>query len=191
MGLSLYCKDNSWSSTYSGIHLVREWFIKSTIQYIENIEKDKPLSSYESLESFRNVCDFEKRFLSEEDSLGNIEQDKKEILEFLKSLLNDKYEQVPVYKWVQPLRLNYEPWKKTPFLLSYFGLQGLKVFVNHSDCDGYITPGNAYDILGLLSRTGEFLFDKVINEEYEKEWILELIEILKHCIETKHDIIFC
>ena len=45
MGLDLYCGKESWGSSYSGVHINREWMIKATIKYLENfIKKNKRIT---------------------------------------------------------------------------------------------------------------------------------------------------
>jgi hypothetical protein len=184
MGLDLYCNNESWGCTYSGVHIVRKYFIKATIKYMEQIDNNKELPFYEPLKSFRNICDFERK--KDEDD-GQFDGNKKQVIDFLKSLLPEKIN-TEMFDWIRPLNINYQPWNKTPFSLSYFGLFGLKTFVNHSDCDGYFTVGNSYDILGLLSRIGNFLFEEI--DQDEKDWIMDLIKLFEHSVKHNQDILF-
>jgi hypothetical protein len=195
MGLDLYCGKESWGSSYSGVHIIREWFIKATIKYMENLDCSKnnnqTLVTYQPLEQYRFTCNYDK-------DKNNVDLDsdvwnKKDLLEFLNSLVVKELPQLPKQiSWMTPLKIIYDPWGKTPFELAYFGLHGLQVFVNHSDCDGFFTVGQAYDILGLLSRIGNDLFElEEVKEEGDKEWILDLIKLLEHCVKIKEDIRFC
>jgi hypothetical protein len=184
MGLDLYCGKECWGSSYSGIHIIRYWFIKATIKYMENL--DNPFE-YQPLEQYKSTCKYDKDKNSK--SIWN----KKDLLEFLNSLLVQETPLLPKeLSWIRQSKINYQPWNKTPFDLGYFGLYGLKVFVNHSDCDGFFTVGQSQDILCLLSRIGNYLLElEDLKEEGEKEWILDLIKLLEHSVKIKEDIRFC
>ena len=186
MGLDLYCGKESWGSSYSGVHIIREWMIKATIKYLENLE-NTPF--YKPLEQYRYTCGYDR-----DKNEGSGVWNKKDLLDFLNSLIiQESVVDLPQQlSWIKPMKINYQPWNKTPFDLAYFGLFGLKVFVNHSDCDGFFTVGQASDILCLLSRIGNDLFqlEEVKEDESDKEWIMDLIRLLEHSVKIKEDIRF-
>jgi hypothetical protein len=187
MGLDLYCGDQSWGTSYSGVHMIREWFIKATIKYMENLENNPQV--YQPLREYKYICNYDKDKNDVDAEVWN----KNDLLVFLNQLFIKESPTLPEQlSWFKPLKLDYQPWSNTPFDLGYFGLYGLKVFVNHSDCDGVFTVGNVHDILCLLSRIGNYLMElEDVKEETDKQWILDLIELLEHSVNTKEDIIFC
>ena len=53
--------------------------------------------------------------------------------------------------------------------LSKAGLLGLMHWVDHSDCDGYLSPGQSYDIFNLLEKIGRYLCYIRFNKKYNSE----------------------
>lgn len=100
----------------------------------------------------------------ESQSIENFDILKSELILFLESLLCKKEIELPCG---DVSYLNYEPWKKTIYALYYFGLGGLRDFVNHSDCDGYFTTGQCLNILEMACR---------IDSDDDLDEIFELIE---------------
>lgn len=49
--------------------------------------------------------------------------------------------------------------------LRYFGLTGLARWINHSDCPGYLSPGESLDIIETLKNIYPFM-----NEEYKNDY---------------------
>jgi hypothetical protein len=191
MGLDLYCLDKSWGSSYSGVHIVREWLIKATIKYMEGLQPNVLPNVEPTLVLYKNTCHFERHILDQENNQEYFISYKQNVLEFLNQLIVKPKDNHTTPVWSQ-LKINYTPWNVNPplFDLSYFGLKGLQVFVNRSDCDGYFTVGECYDILGLLCRIQRNLIDQIIQDENDQQWILDLIELLKYSVEKKEDIIF-
>jgi hypothetical protein len=169
MGLCLYCNDTSWSCSYTYVQHIRKQWIQSCIQYLEILKYGQETSPPEFLKSYLHISPYEEDLNEKEKDQGQqfFESEKSQSLKYLKSLIQDS-------------EINYQIIKKTPYSLSFFGLYGLKIFVDHSDCDGYFTPGNSGDILSLLSRIYPHL-----------EWIEELFEVFKTSYENKKCITFC
>jgi hypothetical protein len=180
MGLTLFCPPQFWSCSYSGLHSVRLWFIKATLEWLK---ESNPLISSE-WKHFSLTAPFQEE---EEENKKRIENERKELIPFLESLFNPSYQPKPIdLSQMYTLPILYEPWNKTPYSLGYFGLSGLKKFVVHSDCDGYFTYGDVVDILDLLSKIDPYL-KKYFEDD---EWYNDFIQLFKHSYQTKHTIVF-
>ena len=70
--------------------------------------------------------------------------------------------------------------------------EGMKLFFNHSDCDGEITPLQCELVLKAFNRVDPEKFDK--SDEETNEWLRESydtwIKMLKYAIENNKSIIF-
>ena len=68
---------------------------------------------------------------------------------------------------------------------------GVRVFVNHSDCDGSWTPDEASDILDAVSTLRPYLLKRCPQFFYEEDDEFYLEELLRHSTETHENILFC
>jgi len=186
MGLHLASKNKYWCSTYTGVGFVREWLIRACIEYIKCLEYGDCKINNRYLDYFIE-CPYEKDLKNEElkDNQFFLSE-KKQLIIFLESLL-PKEEEKYNYPLHEPPILNYEPWDRTPYSLYYFGLGGLKDFVEHSDCDGYFTVGQSLNLLELISRIYSNL--EVLCKE-DMESLDELFEVVKDSYDNKCYIIF-
>lgn len=189
MGLSLYCSPEWWSCSYSGIHLVRSWMVKATIEWLKDMDLPEP-PIYSELKEYFLTAPYQNKEYQK-----YIDKERKQVIEFLEHLINPNYEErktgiikpedlLKMYSASVPVL--YEHWNKTPFSLWFFGLSGLKKFVNHSDCDGYFTHGDVVDILDLLSKIEPYL-KKYFEDD---QWYSEFIQLMKHSYSTKKLIYF-
>ena len=158
MGLCLLCGDYSWSCTYSNLQEYRMIVIRACLDWIKNVNLSKP-----------------SWMIAPYQIDPELQADEKEqLIPFLESLMKEG-------------RINYSVFNNNlPSSICYFGLVGLIPFVNHSDCDGYYSPGDILNIRELFSRIFDF-----IPESSNKENLKELIKILEYSSEQKMYIIFC
>jgi hypothetical protein len=162
MGL---CKNKSWYSSYSGVSDLREKWIRACIAYIKKMEYGKCKSS-------EIICPYQSDLDKEpsEQQPDLFVSSKEELIQFLE----------------RTLRSNV--WTKTPFSLFYFGLGGLKTFVNHSDCDGYYSPSDCGNILETYDRIRDEL-KYICKEDFPD--VEELMKIFQESVEMKSYVVFC
>ena len=74
-------------------------------------------------------------------------------------------------------------------LLIEFGVGGIYALCNKSDCEGFYSVGNAYDIHELLNTIRPFLLKNTKDLESSDNWLYdvadELIELFQESIEKK------
>lgn len=170
MGLCLICKSKSWYSSYSNVHEMRRIFIEGALAYLNELE----YKSDHNNEFIQSPFDLElSKEKEEQQGVNFFNNEKQQLIYFIKSLLSPLHEQT--------LPISYDPWTKTPYSLYYFGLCGLKILVNHSDCDGYYSPGDSLNIIELYSRIKKYL-----SSDYK-----DLISLFEESYETKSYITFC
>lgn len=82
------------------------------------------------------------------------------------------------------------PWCHTKLNSIYYSrnyLIGLHKFVMHSDYDGFLSAGDCFDIVEMFNAVCTFVS---YSEEYEKEWINEVIMFFKTALKYKTGVIF-
>jgi hypothetical protein len=163
MGLTLFCKDKNWSCSYSGVQYYRVAMIEASLEYVKQLQQD-------SIKSKSIViCPFE----CDNDQSELFSEQINELILFLQSLLNSK----------GLMKINYQPWQKTPDSLFYFGLGGLKDLVDHSDCEGYHSPGQSLNILELYSKISENI--KAVSSEDVYLDVESWMDVFRESFETK------
>jgi hypothetical protein len=65
--------------------------------------------------------------------------------------------------------------------LIFLNIYGVYSFCNKTDCDGYYSVGNSYDICQLFNLINDFYIDK----EYTKHMIKRVKKIFKHSIRKR------
>jgi hypothetical protein len=80
-------------------------------------------------------------------------------------------------------------------ILIFFGVGGLYSFCNKSDCEGYYSVGNAYDICELFKLIKPFLIknkenlDSPDNDIYK--FVTEIEKVFQESVETKNYVVIC
>jgi len=163
MGIDIGCIEQHYSCGYGYWNLLRTEVIRATNEYLKVHISLNP---------------------AEEDTNDKIHQ--KEILEFLDTILNTNASYsnnvfgVPIQTKATPVDvlINICDLQKLDLLI-YFGIGGLFAFCNKSDCEGYYSVGNSYDICELFSLIKPFV---IKNNEYD--YLGSLIQVEKIFIES-------
>lgn len=167
MGVHIFCLDESYSISYSGFSLIRKEIVDATIAYIENLK-------FKNDENFKNFLFFENPKIS-------FDSIKDELLLSLKRIyVGDKYVK----------RINQKIVKDNDFVdnLRIFDILGLKIILDHYDCQGFLTPNEAEDILQLYKKIQTFYPFYIENEKIMEK--IPLYNVLKESMEKKELIKF-
>jgi len=135
MGINIECIEESFCCSYSYWNKIRSAVITATFEYLQ---------VHLSLNQLDEECLNETIY-------------RKEILEFIDNFIKiDKYDnEVNIFStFCDSSKLN---------ILIYYNIGGLYYFCNKSDCDGYYSVGNSYDICELFKLIKPFL---IKNKEY-------------------------
>jgi hypothetical protein len=163
MGLDIRVQDgeNVWHSSYSGVQHIRILMVKATIKYLEN--KIKESDEDDDDEDTTNIDYYE---LNERSRMIKVKT-------YLESWLNDD-------------GIVYSNIKKID-KLTEFNLTGLHWFVNHCDCEGYLSVGQAYDIQILFEYIDEYM-EELLKEDYD--WFKQLSSLIDESVKLNSRIIF-
>lgn len=185
MGLDIKCNKVSMRCTYSFVHVFRKMLIKSTIQFLESISFTK---HFESPETFLKYYFQEPRPDNDYEELeDDYKEEKKKTIYFLQALCEspELFSSISYRLLSDPqpyFRCHSDAIRK----LHEFGINGLMIFVNHSDCEGYFSPGQSLDILNLFMRIETF-----INKDTDEFMMYEeFLEIFKTSVDTKSYVYF-
>lgn len=181
MGLDAYCGNyRIGMGSYSGVHRNRRALLELAIAYCERM-----LTEQRALESSSSDSD-DDRWLRETPSSSW-----EKVVTSLKSWRTP--EEVLVGNHFAT-EINYANTKRADDdELAEVGLLGLKWFINHSDCEGYWSPGQCLDIQRLfrdLSNTkdkdGKKLVVEHLNGDDSKYWGL-----FEASIASNKPVVFC
>lgn len=162
----MYCGAENCHMTYSGVHIFRANIIKATIKYIEE-NRTEILENYEEDEYMVETFN--------------------ECYNYLKSLLNENVDENNLFSE----RINYDNFNMTESnKLKLFGLYGIIPVVYHSDCDGSLTYGEAYDFMQVLKKIFIFIDKSDFDDEIVKLRRYHMYKVFNECIKTKENIIF-
>jgi hypothetical protein len=177
MGIDLTCETKDFSCSYSCWHNIRAELVEATFAYLEDL-----------------IANQTKGIDEESSVFGHLNQYITEIREQCASFENDKPP-------INPFALLYS--KRTIFnafsehlgdlcfinILIQFGVGGIYALCNKSDCDGFYTPGNSYDICELLNVIKPFTIKNKDNLDDEENYIYrctdKLLELFQESSEKK------
>ena len=190
MGLDLHCKDKTLHCGYSYVHFVRKYLTQMTIEYLQTITFRDKFQPEESLKDYYIPSphdDSQDKEIDHEEQEGDFNSRKKKLINFLEQTL------IPNTILSQ---INYTIWSinssDVDYYMKEFGIIGLKHFVNHSDCEGYLTLGESMDIISLISRIYKFKDKYISSDELRGDNIFfdDLIDLLKTSVDNKTYIVF-
>ena len=167
MGIDLYCSETNFGCSYSYWHNIRNSVIKAAFTYISiEINTEKIYKDNTELIYSNNL----KNIVSE---LERQTKDENYLGYFVKICHN-----IP----------NID-------CLIYFGLQGLSSFCNKSDCEGFYSVGDSYNICELFNTIKPYLIKNMEVIESDDNHIYHSIEklekVFQESFEKKVNVTIC
>jgi hypothetical protein len=151
MGLDIACDDiYECVGPYSGVTKQRIDWIKATIEYLENLkiemnnETEKITDEEEADNHKRKLSKLDELLVALNKSFSSVKSS------------SDEY-QTNEYLQILSLHINNELIGKCRDYLCLFGLTGLVWWVVHSDCAGYLSPGQSHDIIETLNKIVKYM----------------------------------
>lgn len=180
MGVDFTCDDNKFYFSYSGWHHYRNTLVQATLAYLDDyLAMQNPeidTNEYIDMNNLkRGVASIRLSAitLSENSTLFGINSGNRSIKDcFISALLNELH-------------------NNTVFgeLLIQNGLNGIRALCNKSDCEGFYSVGNSYDICELLYKIRPFLIKDKDNLESEKNYeydrCKDLLDVFEESVEKK------
>jgi hypothetical protein len=176
MGIDLNCDTKGFSCSYSSWHNIRSELIEATFAYLEDlIAKDIDIDEESS------VLNHLKQYINEIREYGaSLENNKPPINPF--ALLSSKRDLFDAFS-------EYSGDLCFINILIQFGVGGIYALCNKSDCDGFYTPGNSYDIYQLIMLIKPFTIKNKDNIDDEENWVYrctdKLLELFQESSEKK------
>ena len=180
MGIDLTCDTKDFSCSYSSWHNIRAELIEATFAYLEDLIANQTKGIDEERLEYSVI--------------GHLKQYITEIREECASFDNDKPP-------ISPFALLFS--KRTIFnafsehlgdlcfinILIQFGVGGIYTLCNKSDCEGFYSVGNSYDICELLNVIKPFTIKNKDNLDDEENYIYrctdKLIELFQESLDKK------
>jgi hypothetical protein len=150
MGIDLYCGDETFGCSYGSWNNVRNALIEATFEY---------------LEVHCAVTDYEEG-THEYGSMIALKQ-------YIKKILNSNKNEELIENFIVYSRL-----LEFVDLLIQFSVGGLYALCNKSDCEGFYSVGNSYDICELLKLVKPFLLKNKEDLNADENWIYNCIDNL-------------
>jgi hypothetical protein len=168
MGIDITCNEKSFSCGYGKWNKIRIDTIIATAEYLKHVKTTNQFEErtypYVSLEIINE-------FMSELLSYGSDpEQEQEQNLVGL-FLGNCTLELIDV--------------------LIFFGVGGLFSLCNKSDCEGYYSVGNAYDICELFHLIKPFLIENSDSQDDCANVITQIEDVFKESVEISQKILIC
>jgi hypothetical protein len=183
MGLDAHCGSYSMGmGSYSGVHQTRKMLVQLTIAYCKG-----KLTEQQSHEDADQTSGTD----SEIETDCTTSEQWRELMQQLEAWLTPQSELernqfASVISYADVALTSDDD-------LAVAGLLGLKWFVDHSDCDGYWSPGQCFDILRLMKElastsdeNGRKLVVEHVNGESSLYWGL-----LETSLSTNKPVVFC
>ena len=186
MGVEFTCDEKSFGRSYGGWHYIRCTLIESTFAYL-----DKRFA--EILSKFAN----EKEHDWETNHIQSAAKTLQKYINEIREAANSKKQKssegifgiMREHNHILDCFIN-KIWENYFIdLLIEFGVGGIYALCNKSDCEGFYSVGNAYDIHELLITIRPFLLKDTEDLDSENNWLYdssdELIELFQESIEKK------
>jgi len=168
MGIDLYCGDKNFGCSYSCWHNIRIELIKATFEYLE---VHFAVTEYEEGTHEHGSMIALKQYI---EKIQNGSVIKESIFGRKESNLLDLF-------------ITYSRLLQFVDLLIQFGVGGIYSLCNKSDCEGFYSVGNSYDICELLKLVKPFLLKNKEDLDAEENWLYkpidDLIEVFKVSVE--------
>lgn len=182
MGLDMYCDDENFHITYSGVHSVRYNILIATLKYVKN-NRDKLIQYYkDTFIRCENDYESQKEYIIEK--IITVEK-------YLNDLITPSSDDMYSFSFSSSKYPNYKKINNEyNEALKMFGIYGIIPIIYHSDYDGYYTTGEVKDFMDVLKNiyiyipSDDFHKQEIILEEYY------MYDILKKSIDTNKSIIF-
>lgn len=184
MGLDLICDDYSKRfGSYSYVHVVRKDWVSGSIQYLKEWLKSYEKKKDDSSSGDETSSDDETSYNENDIYYAEMysADDCRVLINHLESWCKGDIFCPIYYPAVTDLRLD---------LLRAFGLNGLYLFVNHPDSNGYFTSNESRDILEALSIIYPYLDKSNFDNEDKSVESYFLYPIFKKSVDSGKLIIF-
>jgi hypothetical protein len=181
MGLTLYCEDEKCYFGYSGVHIIRIEILKATLKYLEEQEE-------EVLQTYRDdfLDDYDDQECWETVRKPSVMEDLNEAKDYLSSIIHNRNPLMTVYMTSSSNMPDYTKINNNKNeILKEFDVYGIIPIIQHSDCHGFYTVGEAIDFMKVLEKTymyydkSQFYFDMPVKLENHY-----MYPIFKKCIDT-------
>lgn len=188
MGVDIKCNKVSTRCSYSYVHVFRKMLIESTIQFLKSISLKNHFEAPESYMPYYCRYDREPRLDNDyEEYEQDYEDDKKKTIEYLGALCESPGSFSSItYRLLKDPQPYFRSYNQVEERFHRFGIFGLLTFVDHSDCEGYFSPGQSLDILNLFMRIEPYVKkdtdDFIMYEDFK--------EIFKTSVDTKSHVYF-
>jgi hypothetical protein len=168
MGIDLYCGDKNFGCSYGNWHNIRIELIKATFEYLEVhfavTEYKEGTHEHGSMTALKQyIQKIENGSVIKESIFGN---NKSNLLDSFNMYLG-------LLEFVD--------------LLIEFGVVGIYSLCNKSDCQGFYSIGNSYDICELFKLVKPFLLKNKEDLDAEENWLYrnidDLIDVFKESVE--------
>jgi hypothetical protein len=186
MGVDFTCDEKSIGFSYGGWHNVRCTILEATFAYL-----DKRFA--EILAKFAKEEEHDWETTHIQSAAKNLQKHIDEIREDANSKKQKSSEGIfgimREHNHILDCFIN-KIWENYFIdLLIEFGVGGIYALCNKSDCEGFYSVGNAYDIHELLNTIKPFLLKDTEDLESSDNWLYdssnELIELFQESIEKK------
>jgi hypothetical protein len=175
MGIDLYCSDKTFGCSYGTWFNVRNTLIEATFEYIVvhlGITKyDADIEELGAMSALKLYIEKIKNGVILKDNVLGKE-----------SNLIDQF-------------IIYSRQLEFVDLLIQFGIGGIYTLCNKSDCEGFYSVGNSYDICDLLKVVKPFLLKNKDNINDQENWLYgcidEVINVFKESVEKKLIVKIC
>jgi hypothetical protein len=184
MGIDITCNEKSFSCGYGSWNKIRIDTIIATAEYLKHVkttnqfeERTYPYVSLEIINEFMSeLISYGKDPEQVEKQDPKQEQDPEEV---------EKQEQNLVGLFLGNCTLELID------VLIFFGVGGLFSLCNKSDCEGYYSVGNAYDICELFHIIKPFLIENSDSPDNYTNVITQIEDVFKESVEISQKILIC
>ena len=169
MGIDLNCDTKGFSCSYSCWHNIRAELIEATFAYLEYLIANET-NNLDQERFEQSVVSHLKQYINEIREYGaSLENDKPPINPF--ALLSSKRDLFDAFS-------EYSGDLCFINILIQFGVGGIYALCNKSDCDGFYSVGNSYDICQLIMLIKPFTIKNKDNIDDEENWLYRCIDKL-------------